>query len=65
MSRTLCQTTCSHGGLCTLDVDHKGLHSASGLCEWERSEDDQVESDVEAVLTTLQVIRDKIEKGTL
>ncbi len=48
-----CNTTCDHGGICTLDWDHDGLHSASGYCEWERTEDDCHETVEECIDNTL------------
>ena len=57
MTRTFCNTTCEHGGICNLEPHHDGLHSASGHCEWERSESDHVETDAESVLNTLSIIQ--------
>ena len=39
-----CNTTCSHDGICSLDWDHVGDHSASGFCTWPRSNDDNRET---------------------
>ena len=33
----MCQSYCSHGGRCTLDPGHAGLHD-SGYCTWTDAE---------------------------
>lgn len=32
-----CNSFCSHGGVCELDLDHGGLHD-SGYCQWADAE---------------------------
>lgn len=33
-----CMARCSHGGVCTLDRNHQGLHDAGGYCSFTEEE---------------------------
>lgn len=30
-----CESYCEHGGICTLDEGHEGMHN-SGYCQWSK-----------------------------
>jgi hypothetical protein len=33
MTKLICESYCSHGGVCELDPGHEGLHDSS-YCQW-------------------------------
>jgi len=51
-----CETYCSHGGACSLEVGHDGVHNASGYCTFtdaeavSKDEADQILCDKDPVL---------------
>ena len=45
----MCATPCSHGGLCSLEPGHDGLHDASGYCQWS-DEDSITRAEADAIL---------------
>jgi hypothetical protein len=70
MGWQMCQHYCSHGGRCTLERGHEGLHDSSGECRWPdaesitRAEADAIMAKTEfgaSFLETLQPFADMLE----
>lgn len=54
-----CNTTSRIGrGICSLEWDHAGDHSAGETCAWERSDDDVQETYQEAVGVLQDLMKD-------
>lgn len=48
----ICDTYCTHGGECSLEAGHDGLHDASGYCQWADEDSvDKAEADARFIKT--------------